>query len=413
MSQLKNKNNVHNEVFDILSIDSKIKKKFNDDIDNINNFKSKLSDIKKTLESKTFSPQFSKYDEILSPSPLILSPSNVKISSRLVKNIQNNVDELEKKIVEIESRQKYDFYILETFFLIERYKTLLQTPVKMSFIGKSQQNIKEKDDIISKYMKIAHNYIDISSSDIPLKKSPEIKRVTCNKCDNKRDFDIIDGSIYICILCGSQQEILLHTSSYKDSDRANISSKYTYDRKVHFRDCINQYQGKQNSTIEYNVLNELDDQFEKHHLTSSPKIFNHDGLLKFPNPSRYENITKEHTHIFLKELSYTKHYENINLIHYLITGKKPDDISYLEDKLLDDFDILTELYDKMFKNKTGYDRKNFINTQYVLYQLLMKYKHPCKKEEFTILKTVDRKNFHDDICRELFSILEWSFNSLS
>ena len=51
-----------------------------------------------------------------------------------------------------------------------------------------------------------------------------------------------------------------------------------------------------------------------------------------------------------KELGFPKHYENVTLIHYNITGKKPDDISYLEDKLLADFDLLVETYDKNFKN---------------------------------------------------------------
>ena len=109
--------------------------------------------------------------------------------------------------------------------------------------------------------------------------------------------------------------------------------------------------------------------------------------------------------MFLKELEYNKHYENINLIHYNLTGVKPDDISYLENKLLDDFDSLTELYDKRFKN---IDRKNFINTQYVLYQLLSRHKHPCIKEDFTILKTIDRKSFHDDICKVLFEERGWN-----
>ena len=104
-------------------------------------------------------------------------------------------------------------------------------------------------------------------------------------------------------------------------------------------------------------------------------------------------------------MEYTKHYENINLIHYNLTGVKPDNISYLEDKLLDDFDALTELYDKRFKN---IDRKNFINTQYVLYQLLMRHKHSCIKEDFTILKTIDRKAFHDDICKILFEEKGWN-----
>jgi hypothetical protein len=92
-----------------------------------------------------------------------------------------------------------------------------------------------------------------------------------------------------------------------------------------------------------------------------------------------------------------------------MTGKKPDDISYLEDKLLEDFDILTDLYDKKFKNL---ERKNFINTQYILYQLLLRHKHPCSKEEFTILKTIDRKTFHDDITRVLFEINNWNFSPL-
>ena len=94
-----------------------------------------------------------------------------------------------------------------------------------------------------------------------------------------------------------------------------------------------------------------------------------------------------------------------NLIHYNFTDIKPDDISYLEEQLLDDFDILTDIYDKRFKN---INRKNFINTQYVLFQLLSRHRHSCKKEEFIILKTIDRKFFHDEICKELFEELGWN-----
>ena len=109
--------------------------------------------------------------------------------------------------------------------------------------------------------------------------------------------------------------------------------------------------------------------------------------------------------MFLKELGYSNHYENVHLIHSTLTGIKPDDISHLEDQLLDDFDALTDLYDRKFKHLT---RKNFINTQYVLYQLLLRHKHPCKKEEFIILKTIDRKLFHDEVCQELFTHLGWN-----
>ena len=141
--------------------------------------------------------------------------------------------------------------------------------------------------------------------------------------------------------------------------------------------------------------------FERHHLLIGDK--------KTRKDVRFSKITREHVLMFLKELGYSKHYENVILIHYNMTGKKPDDISHLEDRLLSDFDLLVETYDKHFKNKV--DRVNFISTQYVLYQLLLKHKHPCRKEDFVILKTVDRKSFHDTVCSHLFGLLSWSFNN--
>lgn len=359
---------------DILSIDTKIKQAFQTEYDKLPEYEEKLLDLTTT----------SKYSNI---------------SARAKKTLENNISTISDNIDEIKSREKLHFYVAETAHLLEKYKKILQTPVKMSFVGKSTCNNKEKNDVISQYVSIAQNYTTISI-EIPLKS----KKVVCNNCPNKNSFDIVDNSIYICLQCGAQQEILLHTSSYRDVDRINISAKYTYDRKVHFRDCINQYQGKQNSTIDPNVYKKLEDQFQKHHLLV--------GTSKTPKEKRFKNITKEHIHLFLKELEYTKHYENVNLIHYQMTGNKPDDISHLEDRLLDDFDLLTDLYDKKFKNKPGFDRKNFINTQYVLYQLLIRYRHPCKKEDFTILKTVDRKSFHDDVAKICFEELNWNHNPL-
>ena len=112
--------------------------------------------------------------------------------------------------------------------------------------------------------------------------------------------------------------------------------------------------------------------------------------------------------MFLKELDYTKHYENATMIHYNMTGIKPDDIGHLEERLLEDFDLLTETYDKIFKN---IDRKNFINTSFVLFLLLSKYKHPCKKEDFSVLKTSERILFHDEITKVCFNHLGWSFKT--
>lgn len=358
-----------NDEIDILDIDNKILQNFNNKKNNIDNLKQRLEVMKESLEINN-------------------------IRQGVIDTLNLNIIELTAYIKDIEENNSLNFYILESVDLIEKYKNILNAPMKISFVGKSSKNNKEKQTIINAYLEVAAKYIDLN---INVEKK---EKIICKNCNGK-EFDIDDNTnIYICLNCSAQQLILKNISSYRDINRINISTKYLYDRKIHFRDCIKQYQGKQNSTIPKEIYDKLEEQFELHHLLEGDK--------NSPKEVRFKNITKEHVNIFLKELGFTKHYENNNLIHYNITGKKPDDIGYLEDKLLNDFDLLTEAYDKKYKHL---DRKNFINTQYVLYQLLVKHRHPCNKEDFSILKTIDRKHFHDEICRVLFVDCGWTFVS--
>jgi hypothetical protein len=350
----------------VLTIDAKIRETFENEYAKLPSYQQKLEDLEKSLSSKT-------------------------LSNRLYKNLQNEHKRLKKLIEQIESKAQFNFYIAESVHLIEEYKNILQVPVKMNFMGRPTKGNKVKKTLIKKYLKIARKYIDINDYSDDSKKH----NVVCKNCKNKKHFDIVDRTIYICTTCFAQQTVMKHNSSYNDIDRVNISSKYMYDRKVHFRDCVKQYQGKQNCTIPKEVYKQLEEQFERHHLLSDTNS----------SKQRFKNITKNHILMFLKDLGYSNHYENVHLIHSTLTGIKADDISHLEDQLLDDFDVLTELYDRKFKH---INRKNFINTSYVLYQLLMRHKHPCKKEEFIILKTIDRKLFHDEVCQELFTHLGWN-----
>ena len=351
---------------DILSIDANIRNKFEEEFSKLPDHLEKLQELEESLK-------------------------NENLRRRLVISVKKARDDLVNYINDLKIHKNHHFYIMETIIFIEKYKEILKTPIKVSFMGKLVKNDKEKREIIDNYLEAASKYVDIDfEKTIPHK-------IICQNCSNKKDFDIVDGNTYICTKCYARQIVMKHNSSYTDIDRVNISSKYTYDRKVHFRDCINQYQGKQNSTIHQKIYDDLEIQFELHYLLNGDK--------NTPKQERFRNITKNHVLIFLKELGYSKHYENVHLIHYNFTDIKPDDISYLEEQLLDDFDVLTDIYDKRFKN---INRKNFINTQYVLFQLLSRHRHSCKKEEFIILKTIDRKFFHDEICKELFEELGWN-----
>ena len=313
------------------------------------------------------------------------------LKNRVRKSLETAKCSLKTQIDDIQNDVRLNLYRAETAEILEQYKTVLNTPVRQSFTGPPVIN-REKKNLVQKYLKIASKYTDV---ELPFSRKEVI---VCKNCGNKKDFDCEDTS-YVCGVCSASQVVLKNTSSYKDVDRINGSCRYVYVRKIHFRDAIAQFQGKQNCTIQPEVYEKLEKELENHGLVN----FSYD---KTDRLKRYSSVTKDHIRIFLQELGYPKHYENINLIHYNITGKPPDDISYLEEKLVQDFDTLTELYDKVCKDL---DRKSFINTQYVLYQLLLKHKHKCKQEDFAILKTTDRKHFHNDIMSKLFNILGWSF----
>lgn len=316
--------------------------------------------------------------------------NNIKNSPHIKIKLEKDINRIKNKIEKILSKEQLLFYIYETSFLIEEYKRILKIPQKVNFMGKVSKKNKQKEELIEKFINVATKYIAINQKS-------DKQKIKCTECSNTKNFEIEDDTIYICCECYSRQYIIKNNSSFKDIDRVNISNKYNYDRKIHFRDCIKQYQGKQNANIPPDIYEKLEEQFLNHHLLVGDK--------NTCRKERFKNITKKHILMFLKQLNFSKHYENAHLIHYNITEIKPDDISYLEEQLLIDFDILTELYDKKFKN---INRKNFINTQYVLYQLLYHHKHKCNKEDFVILKTIDRNCFHDDICKKLFEELGWN-----
>lgn len=365
---------------DIISIHSSLLKNFENEEKNLENYYSLRENLKNIL-------------------------TNNSLTLKIRNDIESKLTELNKKIEDISEKISFNFFIMETTPLIDAYKLILNKPIKISFVGKSNNDeiLKEKQEVIEKYLEIVKKFNFEVSFDSVSKKDKAINLIFCEICKDKICFESVEDKTYICNECGFQKEILGNMSSYKDVNRINLSSKYMYERKVHFKDCMNQYQGKQNSTIPKEVFTDLEEQFKLHGLLE-------EGETK---EERFKKITKDHILLFLKETGHTKHYEDVFLIYQKMTGKKPDDISHLETKLMQDFETLSDLYDKKFKQDKSkkIDRKSFINIQYVLYQLLRKYKHPCKKEDFNILKTLDRKSFHDDIMKELFQELNWNFFS--
>jgi hypothetical protein len=326
--------------------------------------------------------------------------------------------------LKIEEYENLKYFSVDTSPLIERYHNLNKKIMVIPFFNTDKKYLKEhslhQQEIHQQFIQKLKEYTNLKNFEFMMKNYifvPKSSPPPCI-CGNKSEF-IRDEDRAVCALCSTEQSLISNVSSFSDVGRVNMASKYTYNRKVHFRDCIIQYQGKQKTHIPEEIYTILETKLVEKRIIDN-------SLDDLPREKKYEKVTRAIILDLLKELEskdIKKFYDDIVLIHHTLTGQPCDNIEYLEDSLLDDFDKLTETYDNLYTNNEDFKiddklqtnlkivkRKNFINAQFVLYQLLKKHGHPCNEMDFLTLKTSERKKFHHTICKELFSILGWKYS---
>lgn len=188
---------------------------------------------------------------------------------------------------------------------------------------------------------------------------------------------------------------------YNDINRINFVQRFKYERRQHFAETIKQYQGLQHRTIPQKVYDDLIDMIEKHGLAD---------MTKSTPLERYALITKEHIKMFLRVTEHTQFYEDRMLIFSRITGKPCPSIQKLEKVLFADFDKLVEVFLQLAQTHADLvDRKNFLNTHYVLRQLLRRHNMIVPDDDLNTLKTPARIRTHDDIYQMCCEKLGWNF----
>jgi hypothetical protein len=320
----------------------------------------------------------------------------------------NDIDNLIKKYFtrEIDKREEenkleetFSMYIVLTHSLVESYNKLIKQSVKKTFLYRAKDN-KDNDSLErkNKLDDIERKYVNILKSEFPevieklnidtayIKHSGEetVSNEINEACSSCGEF--IDNSSR-CKFCGAEMLSISLDINYHDTDRINTNKKYKYSKTIHFKDTMNQFQGKQNKYIDKKVYFDLEKEFKSHGI--DPK-----------------KITKDHLRMFLQETRHTKHYEDINLLYHHYTGKPLPDISHLEEVLTKDFQSILSAYEQLETEKI-----NFLHVQYILYQLLRRHKFMCKEDDFTMLKTIDKKIEHDDYYEKICNILEWKFDT--
>jgi hypothetical protein len=312
-------------------------------------------------------------------------------------------------------------YNLNSNEIIKTYKKYLDKPHVSSFIGKTEgkdnktifdiilkyntifQELKEKTTIVlsqkmeyyfKKYIKNRFkttyklfNPFDEKVFELTYKEAKKTKKkVTYCGCFDKTEDP--NGNI-MCKNCGNIYNDIEDNNNYNDYSRVNIVQRYHYEKKCHFRDTINQYQGKQNRYIPEKVYSDVKYMINMHGLS-------------------LEKLTINHVNSFLKETGNFKYYEDKQLIYSNIVGKSKPDISKYEKGLYEDFDKLVTIFLKI-KGK----RKNFLNSHYVLRQLLLKQGVKIPDDHLNSLSTPARLKEHDEFYEKCCDILGWNFTPLA
>jgi DNA-directed RNA polymerase subunit RPC12/RpoP len=325
-----------------------------------------------------------------------LSLINTEFMSLVQKNkLEKCILELNELITIIESKDYIHYFNMDTIHLLDTYKYIINKPINHSFVNNDIESklMIEKQNVVDRYKDIIQGYIFCDmynhsiSNMVPIDKEKvnEISTIhVCSVC-NSKIYYIENNNTRICKDCGLQEFI-------KENENSPIilKNKYNYDRLEHFKECVRKFQGK-NNIINPHVLQTLEDCFKRYNL--------------IPYKGK---VTKKHILLFLKENKMSKYYDDLNYLYcrYNECFDKYD-ISNIEHFIIDDYIKLLGLYDSMSKN-TNKNRKNFISTQYVLYQLLKRHNFECSIYDFNIIKTTERRLYHENIVRDMFETLNWN-----
>jgi hypothetical protein len=304
--------------------------------------------------------------------------------------LEKRQKELSELIDDLLNDTSLGFYIIETQrYLTEYIETSTSTEsASVSFMKKDRVGNPKLLDLTKSFLEIVKKYNDILKLELPTISTEKKVSIVCH-CGNNKDFDIVDKRVYYCLKCGTQiKENIGSRSTYKDTERVNISGKYKYTRMIHFKNCLRQYQGKQKARIPPECIRDVNGQLHINGINVKSKKTN-----------------PQHIRTALQETGWSDQYENFVLIWSMITERSCPDVSQLEDMVIQDFQLVERAYNEVIGDPKE-ERSSFMSYPYVLYQLLLRRGWKCDLNFFNMLKP-DRIVWLDEIMEQIYFKLEW------
>jgi len=199
------------------------------------------------------------------------------------KDFKENIKEIKKINSHIVFIQYQDIlYSVNINDVIKSYKKLIQTSTKQSFIGKTKNEGTEEhqlcvDDFTQRVKQMfPESILTEIFKDIKEDQDSKNNKETKKEKNRRIHVDTVKRNTHYCSSCESElvssvcencgnveTENFDSEITYDDTTRINVNKQFKYEKRCHFRDTINQYQGKQNKHIPSHVYDSLYEAIEK------------------------------------------------------------------------------------------------------------------------------------------------------
>jgi hypothetical protein len=303
----------------------------------------------------------------------------------------------------------YSDYKIKLPFYLKDYSNLSKQK-KISFMNKNNNSVAEYYTILIRYgydillkenNKIQYNLWIETGDEKCNAASSDSKNNSCSQPCKHETSEMIDGDFMVCTDCGYEWIYVSDTVDTKKQDIScvNINNKTNRERRTFFRNCMLQFQGKQNTQIDPSVIEAVKNEIKK---------------------IKIKDVKPDHVLKFIKELGYSKHVEDFKMIYTTITGNKIDDLSEYDSKIMADFDQFCTVFDELEKKllmdpKTKNSSKKmsrFVNSHVLLYQLLRRHGYQCMMSQFSTQRTSDRFDESNNLIQQIFIQLNWNYSYL-
>ncbi len=253
----------------------------------------------------------------------------------------------------------------------------IQKPTEEQVNANNNQN--NNKNIVQKYLSnVDESFLDINAFVRPTD--------ICQSCFKGELIPLDDEGQLICNFCFVNTPYLVENDkpSYKEPPKEVCF--YAYKKINHFKEIIAQFQGKETTQIQADVIEKIKQQIKKERIS-------------------LEHLTHQKTKEILKKLELSKYYEHIAFIKNKLGIPPPVLSPELEESL---YNYFIEIQAPYAQSCPDY-RINFLNYFYVLYKLLELLGEDKYLPDIPLLKDREKLIEQDEIWKKICNILNWEF----